>query len=221
MSFDVYVVGYQSVLHRLLSATTLVHSTSPANSIPGANNPEYSGLDSGKFEPEPLLRLGIPPIRSLIMAVPWAIRLGYTHDFLAKQLPGYGTRCGAIAPPPQLQLPVSASAAATDISPVIKEYNQKEAEEVKDPEPKPGSGLSTSNKRSRSAEPANQSKLPAVKNGELCFQWYRAPFEVTVDAKSKEERIQLVYSVQGKGQDGGQCGKIWVAESEVRHLHHR
>ncbi|XP_078309888.1 cilia- and flagella-associated protein 54-like isoform X7 [Crassostrea virginica] len=228
----IHFLGYQTVLQRLCSTSTIF-----ASSIK-SDTPQQENTDPGDLGPDFDLgfishaqcdtTLNHDVVRSMLFGGIWSRRTAKLHTYLTAHLQVYSDRCCAVYPPAALSLPTVASV-KWDSNVLYKSYAQNltipaDQEEGipagnKGPPgiapPPPGSNLE------QYRPPDKAVTTPA--DAEVAIQFYQPSLEENdpqrPDAVGPDSRILLLYALSNKKVN--QPGLQWVTLSQLNDLHDR
>nr|XP_022298746.1 cilia- and flagella-associated protein 54-like isoform X3 [Crassostrea virginica] len=228
----IHFLGYQTVLQRLCSTSTIF-----ASSIK-SDTPQQENTDPGDLGPDFDLgfishaqcdtTLNHDVVRSMLFGGVWSRRTAKLHTYLTAHLQVYSDRCCAVYPPAALSLPTVASV-KWDSNVLYKSYAQNltipaDQEEGipagnKGPPgiapPPPGSNLE------QYRPPDKAVTTPA--EAEVAIQFYQPSLEENdpqrPDAVGPDSRILLLYALSNKKVN--QPGLQWVTLSQLNDLHDR
>ncbi|XP_062618793.1 cilia- and flagella-associated protein 54-like [Saccostrea cucullata] len=228
----IHFLGYQTVLQRLCSTSTI-----SASSIKSDNSPQ-DDTDPGDLGPD--FDLGFishaqcdttmnhDVVRSMLFGGIWSRRSAKLHTYLSTHLQVYSEKCCAVYPPDNLSLP-TVTAVRLDASVLYKSYIQNltvptdQEENVqtggqgitgKAPPP-PGSNLSQ-------YQPPDKS-VTTPTDTEVAVQFYQPSLEENdpqrPEAVGPDSRILLLFAMSNKKVN--QPGIQWVTLSQLNDLHDR
>ncbi|KAK3792964.1 hypothetical protein RRG08_060658 [Elysia crispata] len=247
----IHLLGYQSILQRLVSTSTLsLPAGPPSNGNAGRDGDEGQEREDGGNE----LDLGFishaqfdtganyDVVRYMMMSGPWVIRLRQLHMYLTNQLKAYSGSCCAPYPPAALNIQGQMGQQPTELNITIKSYasnlslnSDLEGESISDeqntppraPLP-PGSNVDTiklippTNVTSSGLSPASTAQA----DSEASIQWYQPGLGESDPARpqaiSADRRILMLYALT-RGRGGGKLvpGFIWVSQHRLNDLHDR
>nr|XP_022298604.1 cilia- and flagella-associated protein 54-like isoform X3 [Crassostrea virginica] len=228
----IHFLGYQTVLQRLCSTSTIF-----ASSIK-SDTPQQENTDPGDLGPDFDLgfishaqcdtTLNHDVVRSMLFGGVWSRRTAKLHTYLTAHLQVYSDRCCAVYPPAALSLPTVASV-KWDSNVLYKSYAQNltipaDQEEGipagnKGPPgmapPPPGSNL-------EQYRPPDKA-VTTPTDAEVAIQFYQPSLEENdpqrPDAVGPDSRILLLYALSNKKVN--QPGLQWVTLSQLNDLHDR
>lgn len=109
----IHIVGYQTVLQRLCSTSTISASSSKSDPTPQDNaDPGDLGLDFDLgfiSHAQCDTTMNHDVVRSMLFGGVWSRRTAKLHTYLATHLQVYSDRCCAVYPPAALSLPTVAT----------------------------------------------------------------------------------------------------------------
>ena len=163
--------GYQSILQRLCSTSSLAASGS---TDPPAERPRAGDLGSEfdlGFISHAQCNIGINEnvVRNVLFSAPWVLRLSNLHRFLTLYLPIYDTDCSAIFPPLTVQLPVTADDVQAGVIPVIKTTYSTNLGSLSNLAP---DSAKETRPQSKTSGRSSAKTLLAITESDLCVQWY-------------------------------------------------
>ncbi|XP_012946048.1 cilia- and flagella-associated protein 54 [Aplysia californica] len=235
----IHLLGYQSILQRLVSTATTSVSTQLTDR-PGQEDGEgedggLSEMDLGFISHAQFdTGLNYDVVRYMLHSGLWCMRLTQMHGYLCNNLKVYAADCCAPYPPPGLHMTGQAQF-PTDLNITIKSYasnlslnSEIDAESLSDdplssaraPLP-PGSQLD-------SYKPVDRVSASG-QDTELSIQWYQPGLEESdpgrCEAIAADKRIVLLYAISRRtsAQSSPQLtpGFIWVSLHKVNDLHDR
>nr|XP_034306398.1 cilia- and flagella-associated protein 54 isoform X5 [Crassostrea gigas] len=228
----IHFLGYQTVLQRLCSTSTISASSSKSdpnpqdNADPGDLGPDFDLGFISHAQCDTTVNHDV--VRSMLFGGVWSRRTAKLHTYLATHLQVYSDRCCAVYPPAALSLPTVATV-KFDGSVLYKSYtqnltipaDQEEAIQTADQgaigkaPPPPGSNLEQYRPPDKSVTTPSET--------EVAIQFYQPSLEENdpqrPEAVGPDSRILLLYALSNKKVN--QPGLQWVTLSQLNDLHDR
>ncbi|KAL3852227.1 hypothetical protein ACJMK2_015897, partial [Sinanodonta woodiana] len=229
----IHFLGYQSILQRLCSTSTISASSAKSN--------EHKNKQAGDLGPDFDLgfishaqcdtSLNHDVVRSMLFSSIWLLRLQKMHAYLANNLQAYGAECVAVYPPADLELPLI-TPVGTELSLITKTYKANftnpadfEGEKFQlavalvPGEVPPAPGIVKD-----PIKPSDKA-VTSPSDTEVTLQWYQPSLEETDpirhDATGFETCVLLLHAVYSKSTGSGafQPRLLWVSLSQLHDLH--